>query len=85
MPMRLQAKFLKTKTKKMADQKNILPTQRTGSMTEDDVASAVLRVVGTDLDDSYEDVDDHPSSLDLPRRAPVRREKAAKPTSSPRR
>jgi hypothetical protein len=75
----------KAKTKKMADQKNISPTQRIGSMTEDDVASAVLRVVGEDVDGTYPEVDSHPTSLDLPRRAPVRREKAAKPTSSPRR
>jgi hypothetical protein len=32
----------------------------------DIVSAAVLRVVGTDLDDSYEDVDEHPGSLDLP-------------------
>jgi hypothetical protein len=50
--------------------KNILPTHQTGHLSENEVASAaVLRVVGTDLDDSYEDVDDHPSSLDLPVRA----------------
>ena len=54
-------------------------------MTEDDVASAVLQVVGEDVDGTYPEVDSHPTSLDLPRRAPVRREKAAKPTSSPRR
>jgi hypothetical protein len=35
-------------------------------MPEDEIASAaVLRITGEDPD-SYEDVDDHPGSLDLP-------------------
>jgi len=36
-------------------------------MTEDEIASAaVRRIVGLELDETFQDVDDHPNSLDLP-------------------
>ena len=63
--MRFQTKFSQAKTtKRVADRKNVPTNQETGSMTADEVAAAVLRIVGTEPDD-YADLDPHPSSLDL--------------------
>jgi hypothetical protein len=64
--MRFQTKFSQAKTaKRIADRENVPTTQETGSMPDDEVAAAVLRIVGMEPD-NYADLDPHPSSLDLP-------------------
>ena len=64
--MQFRATFMKSNmAKNSADNRGkVSQTQKPGRLSEDDVAAAVLRVIGEEPD-TFDDIDDHPASLDL--------------------